>query len=127
MGELSLRLKAFSLELAEEKTRIVPIGRFKGDKSDFDFLGFTFFNTTTREGKYRLGIRSSKKKLKAKKAGSQGMAEDTADQAGVRDHEDAGGSRTWTLWLLRGQREFHVYPEILEIPEIRDVQDAEPA
>lgn len=61
------RLGKFSLELAEEKTRILPIGRFKGRKEDFDFLGFTFYNTTTRGGKYRLGIRSSKKKLKAKR------------------------------------------------------------
>ena len=61
------RLGKFSLELAEEKTRILPIGRFKGTKEDFDFLGFTFYNTTTRGGKYRLGIRSSKKKMKAKR------------------------------------------------------------
>ena len=61
------RLGKFSLELAEEKTRILPIGRFKGTKEDFDFLGFTFYNTSTRGGKYRLGIRSSKKKLKAKR------------------------------------------------------------
>ena len=67
MEALSLRLKAFSLELAEEKTRILPIGRYKGTKEDFDFLGFTFFNTKTRAGKYRLGVRTSKKKLKAKK------------------------------------------------------------
>ena len=52
---------------AEDKTRILPIGRFKGTKDDFDFLGFTFYNTKTREGKYRLGVRTSKKKLKAKK------------------------------------------------------------
>lgn len=71
MGKLSLRLKAFSLEVALEKTRIVPIGRFKGGKEDFDFLGFTFFNTKTREGKYRLGIRTNKKKLKAKKQGAK--------------------------------------------------------
>ena len=61
------RLSKFSLEVAEEKTRILPIGRFKGTKEEFDFLGFTFFNTKTREGKYRLGIRTSKKKLKAKR------------------------------------------------------------
>lgn len=61
------RLGKFSLEVAEEKTRILPIGRFKGTKEDFDFLGFTFYNTTTRGGKYRLGVRTSKKKLKAKK------------------------------------------------------------
>ena len=61
------RLKAFGLEAAEDKTRILPIGRFKGTKEDFDFLGFTFFNTQTRGGKYRLGVRTSKKKLKTKK------------------------------------------------------------
>ena len=71
MEKLSLRLKAFSLELAEEKTRILPIGRHKGTKEDFDFLGFTFFNTKTREGKYRVGVRTSKKKLKEKKQGAK--------------------------------------------------------
>lgn len=61
------RLSKFSLEVAEDKTRILPIGRFKGTKEDFDFLGFTFFNTKTRGGKYRIGVRTSKKKLKAKR------------------------------------------------------------
>ena len=64
---LKPRLGKFSLELAEEKTRILPIGRFKGTKEDFDFLGFTFYNTKTRTRKYRVGVRTSKKKLKAKK------------------------------------------------------------
>ena len=64
---LRTRLGKFGLEVAEDKTRILPIGRFKGTKEDFDFLGFTFFNTKTRRGKYRLGIRTSKKKLKMKK------------------------------------------------------------
>ena len=67
MEALKARLNKFGLELAEDKTRILPIGRFKGTKEDFDFLGFTFFNTKTREGEYRIGIRTSKKKLKAKK------------------------------------------------------------
>lgn len=67
LNTLRGRLGKFSLELAEEKTRVLPIGRYKGTKEDFDFLGFTFYNTKTRGGKYRLGIRSSKKKLKAKR------------------------------------------------------------
>ena len=67
MQALKPRLGKFSLEVAEEKTRILPIGRFKGTKEDFDFLGFTFYNTKTRAGKYRLGVRTSSKKLKAKK------------------------------------------------------------
>ena len=67
MNVLPKRLGRFSLEVAEDKTRILPFGRFKGTKEGFDFLGFTLFNTTTRTGKYRVGIRTSKKKLKAKK------------------------------------------------------------
>lgn len=67
MQALIPRLGKFGLEVAEEKTRILPIGRFKGTKEDFDFLGFTFYNTKTRTGKYRVGVRTSKKKLKAKK------------------------------------------------------------
>ncbi len=64
---LRKRLGKFGLEVAEEKTRILPIGRYKGTKEDFDFLGFTFYNTKTGKGYYRLGIRTSKKKLKAKR------------------------------------------------------------
>jgi group II intron reverse transcriptase/maturase len=67
MEDLRERLKKFSLELAEDKTRILPFGRFKGTKESFDFLGFTFYNTQTRKGKYRLGVRTSKKKLRAKR------------------------------------------------------------
>lgn len=67
MNLLKERLAKFSLELAEDKTRIIPIGRFSGGNDKFDFLGFTFFNTTTKNGKYRLRVISSKKKLKLKR------------------------------------------------------------
>ena len=67
LAMLRERLGKFSLEVAEDKTRILPIGRFKGTKESFDFLGFTFFNTETRGRKYRIGIRTSKKKLQIKK------------------------------------------------------------
>ncbi len=67
MRVLPKRLGRFSLEVAVDKTRILPFGRFKGTKEAFDFLGFTFFNTTTTNGKYRVGVRTSKKKLKAKR------------------------------------------------------------
>lgn len=61
------RLGKFGLELAEDKTRILPIGRFHGTDERFDFLGFTFLNGKTRKGKYQLAIITSAKKLKAKK------------------------------------------------------------
>jgi group II intron reverse transcriptase/maturase len=67
MARLRARLGEFGLEVAEDKTRILPMGRYKGTKEGFDFLGFTFYNAKTRGGKYRTGVRTSKKKLKAKK------------------------------------------------------------
>jgi group II intron reverse transcriptase/maturase len=64
---LRARLEKFSLELSEEKTGIQPIGRFQGKKKEFDFLGFTFYNTQSRKGRYCVGVRTSKKKLKVKR------------------------------------------------------------
>lgn len=64
---LKERLKKFNLELAEDKTRILPFGRFKGNKESFDFLGFTHYNSKTRTGKYTIQHKISKKKKKAKK------------------------------------------------------------
>lgn len=60
------RMNKFKLELAEDKTRILPFGRFKGTKEEFDFLGFTFTNGKTLNGKYRPNIKTNKKKLKQK-------------------------------------------------------------
>ncbi|WP_312813926.1 group II intron reverse transcriptase/maturase [Sedimentibacter sp.] len=61
------RFAKFGLELAIDKTRIVPFGRYKGTKESFDFLGFRFINGRDREGSYRVHIRTSKKKLNLKR------------------------------------------------------------
>lgn len=60
------RFAKFNLEVAEDKTKIIPFGRFKGNKETFDFLGFMHFNGTTRTGKYTIGHKISKKKKKSK-------------------------------------------------------------
>lgn len=64
---LKKRLEKFKLKLSEDKTRILPFGRWKGTKETFDFLGFTHFNSKTRTDKYTIGRKISKKKLKQKK------------------------------------------------------------
>jgi hypothetical protein len=46
---------------------MLPFGRLKGTKEDFDFLGFTFYNAKTITGKFRVGLRTSMAKLKAKR------------------------------------------------------------
>ena len=60
------RMNKFKLELAEDKTRILLFGRFKGTKEEFNFLGFTISNGMTLNGKYRPNIKTNKKKLKQK-------------------------------------------------------------
>ena len=60
------RLAKFGLEMEQEKTRILPFGRFKGTKETFDFLGFMHYNGKTRTGKYCVGHKMSKKKRKLK-------------------------------------------------------------
>ena len=69
--ELVERLAKFGLEVAVDKTRIIPFGRFKGGKDKFDFLGFEFHNDKTINGKYRTNIITSRKKLKVKRANAR--------------------------------------------------------
>lgn len=66
------RLEAFGLQLAAEKTEVLEFGRFtkqnnqrQGRKKPdtFDFLGFTHYCTETRDGRFMLGIRTSKKRM----------------------------------------------------------------
>lgn len=70
---LKERLAKFSLEVSEEKTKLIPFGRFAKENSPngrtegFDFLGFAHYNGETRKGRYRVIHRTSKKKLKLKK------------------------------------------------------------
>ncbi len=60
------RLAKFGLKMEQEKTRILPFGRFKGTNETFDFLGFMHYNGKTRTGKYCVGHKMSKKKRKMK-------------------------------------------------------------
>jgi group II intron reverse transcriptase/maturase len=72
---LKLRLKKFNLEVAEDKTKIIPFGRFaeknafqKGNRkpATFDFLGFTHYCGKSKQGNFRVKRRSSRKKVQGK-------------------------------------------------------------
>ncbi|MCX7748493.1 MAG: group II intron reverse transcriptase/maturase [Clostridia bacterium] len=72
---LKERLKKFDLEIAEEKTKIIEFGRFaecdrkkRGeDKPEvFDFLGFTHYCSKSKQGKFRVKRKTSRKKFTAK-------------------------------------------------------------
>ena len=66
------RLAKFNLELAKDKTRLIEFGRFakpnaQTKKRDtFDFLGFTHYCSKSRNGKFRVKRKTSKKKFNAK-------------------------------------------------------------
>lgn len=65
-AELKDRLNKFDLELAENKSRIIPFGN-NDSKEKFDFLGFTHINSINRKGNYKLSHHTSGKKSKTKK------------------------------------------------------------
>jgi RNA-directed DNA polymerase len=70
-----VRLQKFNLEVAEDKTKIIPFGRFaekdakqKGNSkpATFDFLGFTHYCGKSKQGYFRVKRKTSRKKLQGK-------------------------------------------------------------
>jgi RNA-directed DNA polymerase len=64
-SELEERLRKFELELAAEKTRVIPFSRYRRGETSFDFLGFEFRWGTDRKGQARLQRRTSRKKFRS--------------------------------------------------------------
>ena len=73
MDDLKERLARFGLGLHPEKTRTVEFGRFaevdrkkrgQGKPETFDFLGMTHFCGRTRKGRFRVGRRPSRKRMR---------------------------------------------------------------
>jgi group II intron reverse transcriptase/maturase len=69
LESLKERLRKFSLELSESKTSTIRFGK-TADKNDmenkagtFDFLGFTHFCAKTRNGFFKVGRKTSKKRF----------------------------------------------------------------
>ncbi|APZ91289.1 group II intron reverse transcriptase/maturase [Fuerstiella marisgermanici] len=72
---LPKRLARYSLELAEEKTKLLRFGRFarrdcqrlgEGAPATFDFLGFTHYCGLSRAGKFKPKRKTASKKYRAK-------------------------------------------------------------
>jgi group II intron reverse transcriptase/maturase len=66
------RLAKFNLEISEEKTKIIPFGRFAEQNSKrignkkpetFDFLGFTHYCSKSKKGKFRVKRKTARKKF----------------------------------------------------------------
>jgi group II intron reverse transcriptase/maturase len=68
---LKERLAKFGLQIAEDKSKIIRFGRYAiehGSKATFDFLGFTHFNSISKNGKYIVVHQTSNKKFSVKMA-----------------------------------------------------------
>ncbi len=65
LKELEERLNKFGLDLSKEKTRLIEFGRYAKDKKPdtFDFLGFTHFCDKTRNGSFKVGRKTRRKKF----------------------------------------------------------------
>ena len=71
---LITRLKRFNLDVAEDKTKIIPFGKYaekqckrkdNNKPPTFDFLGFTHYCSKSRKGRFRVKRKTSKKKYRA--------------------------------------------------------------
>jgi len=68
--QLKQRLEKFGLRVAENKSRVIPFGRFVwgkarkegGKVATFDFLGFTFYCAESRQGRFWVGRKTARKK-----------------------------------------------------------------
>jgi len=62
--ELEERLRKFGLELAQDKTRVIPFSRYRQGETGFEFLGFEFRWGVNRKGHAWLKRRTARKKLR---------------------------------------------------------------
>lgn len=63
--EQGQRLEKFGLELAAEKTRVIPFSRHLPESTSFEFLGFEFRWGRDRSGRPHVKRRTSRKKLRS--------------------------------------------------------------
>lgn len=72
LKEIEKRLNKFGLKLSAEKTSIKEFGRFaaenrqrrgEGKPETIDFLGFTHYCAQTRDGRYMVRVKTSRKKM----------------------------------------------------------------
>src|SRR3989338_3661169 len=70
--DMTERLKRFGLTLSAQKTRVIEFGRFakenrskRGERNPetFDFLGFTHYCDQTRDGRFAIKVKTSRKRL----------------------------------------------------------------
>lgn len=112
LAGLKQRLAEFHLELHPEKTRLIQFGKFAAERRErrglgrpetFDFLGFTHMCVETRRGKFRIGRKTIKKRLRAKLL-------ELKEELRKRMHHSIRDVGTWLGHVLAGYFRFHAVP-----------------
>jgi RNA-directed DNA polymerase len=109
---LAERLAHFALKLHPQKTRVIEFGRFARESragrglakpETFDFLGFTHIAGISREGKFQLKRRTSRKKRRAKLARIK-------EESERRRHHAIGEQYQWVKSVLNGHYRYYAVP-----------------
>lgn len=87
------RFKKFGLKISEEKSRVIEFGRRAwqeardgGKKvSTFNFLGFTHYCDKTRRGKFKVGRKTSHKKMRMKLKGMNQWLKSIRNTVGLKE------------------------------------------
>jgi RNA-directed DNA polymerase len=111
-AELKERMAQFSLEMHEEKTRLVEFGRFavkdrkeRGDKKPetFDFLGFTHICAQKRNGSFTIYRKTMSKRLRAK-------IKEVRDKLIRNRHRPVAEQGAWLKAVLQGHFNYFGVP-----------------
>lgn len=108
---MAKQLSAHGLTLHPEKTRIIEFGRFAARNREaqrarpetFTFLGFTHICGKTRDGRFRLMRRTSRKKRMAKLRALR-------DEIRARRHEPVGDQHRWLSSVCDGHYRYYGVP-----------------
>lgn len=109
---LAERLAQFGLELHPEKTRVIEFGRFAREDRErrglskpetFEFLGFMHICGISREGKFQLKRRTSRKKRRAKLARLK-------EEIRRRRHHRVVEQHAWLSKVLEGHYRYYGVP-----------------
>lgn len=109
---LDERMAKFGLKLHPEKTRVIRFGRYAREQNEerglgkpetFEFLGFTHIAGLSREGKFQLHRRTSRKKRRAKLARLK-------DEVRKRRHRPVVEQYAWLSSVLTGHYRYYGVP-----------------
>jgi RNA-directed DNA polymerase len=111
-GALAQRLEHFGLQLHPQKTRVIEFGRIARERragrglakpETYDFLGFTHIAGISRDGRFQLQRRTSRKKRRAKLARFK-------EESERRRHHAVKAQYDWVCSVLDGHYRYYAVP-----------------